>query len=181
MLHWRNMAWEPVPTTINEAVDRIYTDLAEKDREFILSNDSAAIHFTTGMAIRNKWGLWKPDSALRRFSAIHYGIAHADDISGLILEMVWAKVRGQNYDWRAYRDRVNKHWLETMGKTALEAGGFTMPTPGIDYGADNNIKEEPRWTTAEKAGWGVAIFFFLVVAYCLSWLYFNIYRAGGGH
>lgn len=48
--------------------------------------------------LRNSWSLWATDSPIKRDAMEKYKISHADDISGLILEWVYAKVCGVKFD-----------------------------------------------------------------------------------
>ena len=110
-----------VPSTIKDAVIQILASLNEEDKEFIRKHPSCSIHHGTGTWFRNNWSLWE-DSPLKRDAISKYKIAHADDISGLIFDWVWAKVRGEKFDPVVYCERFHKHWAK-FGKTSLQAGG----------------------------------------------------------
>jgi hypothetical protein len=112
-----------IPTTIAEAVDLIVDGLDEKEREVILNNPSESMHFSAGMGLRNGWGLWQKDSPVKLDAVKTYGIAHADDLSGLIMEWAWAKVRGEDFDPFVYCKKYEDHWAK-YGITPLEAGNF---------------------------------------------------------
>ena len=113
-----------VPSTIEAAVDHIVESLSDEDREFITNDNSpAAIHHTIGRYIRNSWSLWEPDTPLKLDAVLKYGIAHADDISGLILDWVFAKVIRDNFDPRSACERFHEHW-RNMGTDSLTAGGW---------------------------------------------------------
>lgn len=114
-----------VPSTVAGAVDMIIDALEEPDRRFILSHPSMAVHHTTGRYLRNAWSLWENDSPLKRDAVKVYGIAHADDITGLILEWVWHRMRKLDFDPQQFVKRYHAHW-RNMGTDALAAGGWTF-------------------------------------------------------
>ena len=111
-----------VPTTIEKAVQQIISSCSEKDLEFIRNNPSASVHFDYGMGLRNNWGLWKKDSPLKLDAIKTYNIAHADDISGLILEWVFEKIKTGSFDPIEHCKIYHEHWKK-LGYTSLEAGG----------------------------------------------------------
>ena len=130
---------KPIPTTIKEAVDQIVGSLTPAEQEIILKHPHPArYHHTVGLAIRNEWGLWEPDSPLKRDAVQTYRIAHGDDISGLILAWVvarvtggehfdpLARVAGESFDPFAHVQRAHDHWANPAygAKTSLEAGGW---------------------------------------------------------
>lgn len=119
-----------IPKTIDEAVELVIKNLKPEDRGFILNDPPSLIHHTAGRNMRNNWGLWdNPEqSPLKKDAIEKYKLAHADDISGLIYEMVWAKVRGKTFDVKAYCDSIEAHWQGVCGKTALQAGGVNTPS-----------------------------------------------------
>ena len=98
-----------IPTTLQEAVDSIIKDLSDEDLDYIIENDSHA-SFDFGMGIRNKYGLWKPDSPLRLWFKENLKISHPDDISGTIIQAVFCDVRGIPFDIDAHIESYAKHW-----------------------------------------------------------------------
>lgn len=117
---------DSVPSTIAAAVDAIVVSIDETEREFIRSESRShlAVHHTVGRYIRNAWSLWDPDSPIKRDAIATYRIAHADDISGLILSWVAAKVRDEEFNPFAECERFHQHWA-SCDMTSLEAGGVT--------------------------------------------------------
>ncbi len=109
------------PSTIEEAVNHIVKNIEPEEVGYIKSQSSASVHFFGGMAMRNDWSLWEPDTPLKRDAIATYKIAHADDISGLIMDWVWAKVRGEEFDPVKACDIYHKHWA-AYGMTSIEAG-----------------------------------------------------------
>ena len=137
---------DSVPSTIEKAVEELINSLDEKDKEFIKSNYSSenivvkiqgetteeliinrnqsyTVHFTAGMKVRNDWSLWEKDSPLKRDAVEKYGIAHADDISGLIFSWTWAKIRNEEFDPVDHCRIYHEHW-KNYGTNALKAGGW---------------------------------------------------------
>ena len=73
---------DSVPSSIEAAARQLSASMSK-------DNDD---HFGTSLTIRNQWSLWEADSPLQRDAAARYGIAHADDISGL--SVAWANLIG---------------------------------------------------------------------------------------
>ena len=120
-----NIDQDSVPSTILAAVQSIAASVTEEEREWICAIDrpDSRVHHTIGRHIRNNWSLWSPDSPLKRDAIAVYRIAHADDISGLILAWACALIRGDTFDPQAECERFHKHWAQ-FGMTSLEAGGM---------------------------------------------------------
>jgi len=112
-----------IPKTVEAAVDELVNLLSEEDRNIIKSREDFSYHFSAGMNIRNKWCLWEKDTPLKLDAINTYGIAHGDDISGLIFEWAFAKIRGIQFNPFDLCKSYHKHW-EGYGMTSLEAGGY---------------------------------------------------------
>lgn len=130
-----------VPRTIEEAVQKIVAGLSKEDVEAIRTKDTAGCHFGAGMAIRNCWSIWAPNSPLKRDAAEKYQIAHADDISGLIFDWAFASVRGEDFDPVARCEVYHKHWKRYNNMTSLEAGGWP-PTQEDIENWDKMVKDK---------------------------------------
>jgi hypothetical protein len=52
-------------------------------------------HFGPGMSIRNNWALWERNSPIKLDAIEKYKLGHADDISGLIFEWAFVKIRNK--------------------------------------------------------------------------------------
>jgi hypothetical protein len=102
-----------IPTTIPAAIEQLYSKLDQESIDFIKKNDSSSIHFGTGMSLCNNWHLWDKESPLNIDFRQRYNLfGHADDISELLYNAIWAKVRGKNIE-KAINDTVTKyrkHW-----------------------------------------------------------------------
>ena len=79
---------------IDAIVDELYSDLTDKDKEFLNTLEKSPfdgqygieLHFTTGMQIRNKYKLWEDGAC---------GDRHPDDVSGEILHKLICRVKGE--------------------------------------------------------------------------------------
>lgn len=119
-----NIDPDKVPATIEESVKTLVASLSEEDVKYIKTLENHySCHFSAGMAIRNNWSLWSPDSPLKRDAVDKYKIAHADDISGLMFAWVWALVREEPFDPLKHVEVYHTHW-KNYHTTSLEAGGW---------------------------------------------------------
>lgn len=115
---------DSVPSTIKAAVDMMVAGLTDEDREFIKQAESVvSCHHTVGRYIRNNWSLWDNSTPLKHDAATKYKIAHADDVSGLILDWVASIVRQEPFDPMEAVERYHKHWA-MFGVTSLQAGNY---------------------------------------------------------
>lgn len=115
-----------VPKTVDEAINSIVDGLDPTELEYIKNNGQAYQHFTTGMAMRNEWGLWKETSPIKLDFQKRFNLfGHGDDISGIILDGVWAKVRGDNVERTLLKaaERFRFHWRKS--KVDPETGKTT--------------------------------------------------------
>lgn len=140
---------DKVPETILEAAVMLYEGLDKAGRDHLAQpariqkleingepaetriGPSADYHFGMGRWLRNSWSLWE-DTPLRRHAIEHYGIAHGDDLSGLIWEIVEALCRGESLGQAAEElepslERIRKHWARS-GQTPLTAAGLEDPS-----------------------------------------------------
>lgn len=129
-----------LPTTLDEAVDTLIAGLDDKDREqldklfkekkktttvitVIIEGEPIEIpadtHFTVGRFLRNNWNLWE-DSPISRWFIRNLKLAHADDMSGILLEAFEAKYLGKEYDPSKTVAWYRKHWEKYYGENSLE-------------------------------------------------------------
>lgn len=102
--------YTPCPETLEEAVDRIIDACDEKDLQSIKEGlEPNHLHFGLGMSLRNGWNLWH-NSVLAQWFKTYLGLGHADDMSAIILESVFAKVKNNYYDIFKTVSRFKKHW-----------------------------------------------------------------------
>jgi hypothetical protein len=105
-----------VPSTLNEAIDYLYSELDTKDIDYIKSQKSGSVHFSLGMYLRNNWSLWEEGTPFKKDIQTRFGIwGMGDDCSGLILEGLWAKVNGEDVDAILTKtaERFKKHWIKS--------------------------------------------------------------------
>ncbi len=101
---------DKVPNSLQSAIDTIVDALDEDDRRYVAANDEYSVHMTIGMGLRNCWSLWDKETHLVQWFISEFKIAHADDISGLILTGVWCKVRSVTFDPYAIAKGFHEHW-----------------------------------------------------------------------
>ena len=112
------------PKTISEAVDTLVSMLEPNEVEAVKGGLTVAeIHSSFGMRLRNAWRLWDNGTAIKNDAVATYGIAHGDDLSGLIMEWAFAKVRGDAFDPQSHVAQYHEHWREA-GTDALTAGNW---------------------------------------------------------
>ena len=112
-----------VPKNLNDAVRYLDCMWSEKDKaEFKnIPEDEAVseLHFGTGKAIRNNWGLWKKrKNRLKLYFNIR-GISHPDDISSIILTSFHRHLNNREIElktqiksYKEYWDNANKKYEE---------------------------------------------------------------------
>jgi len=94
------------PRTVAEAVDRLLEEFDERQKAEVALTFKTALyllHFSLGSHIRKTFGLWAPDSPLRRDCgrALGRGDLPPDEASDVIVEALWERLQ-------AYRDRNAK-------------------------------------------------------------------------
>jgi len=102
-----------VPASLNEAIEYLYSILEDKDIKFIKKNTCDGVHFTMGTYLRNNWSLWETDTPLSKDIKNRFKIfCHGDDVSGLILTGLWAKVNGLDIETKLNEeaDEYKRHW-----------------------------------------------------------------------
>lgn len=101
-----------VPATHDEAVQLVLDSLTPDDLAVMCVPDFAIVdvHHTIGRHLRNSWSLWERESVLVQHYRTVHRLAHADDISSLILSEVWARVRAVPFDRAACIATFHAHW-----------------------------------------------------------------------
>lgn len=116
-----NVDLDHVPSTFEAAVEAIASKLHEHERKFVLrapSSQDAAVqtHHAFGRWLRNNWSLWdsygaeEPIPLVQDIKARFGGIEHPDDVSGLVLAAVVARVRSEDFDPAIHARRYVEHW-----------------------------------------------------------------------
>lgn len=99
------------PKTLTEAIDILYDAMTDDEKKSVRENGAITLHHGFGTALRNNWGLWS-GSKLKQFFEKTYGIKHADDMSGLILEGLDARLNGLEFDVLAKVESYKQHWID---------------------------------------------------------------------
>jgi hypothetical protein len=110
-----------VPTTFEQAVDLLYLGLEEKDRESICEHSVAAFHHWFGTDLRNGWSIWDRMTPLSLHFQKRFRLVHGDDLSGMIMGSLWARVRGEVFDAEAQAAKYIAHW-EGLGIDSMTFG-----------------------------------------------------------
>ncbi len=108
---------DSVPSSFEAAAKLLANAMTKSDND----------HFGIGLSVRNQWSLWELDSPLKRDAATRYGIAHTDDISGLILAWAKAMAADGSFSPIEHCKRYHEYWGQ-LGTTSLEAGGWGLDT-----------------------------------------------------
>ena len=103
---------DKVPSNLDEAVTILKEGLESKDYEFIKDpkSDSVDLHFGFGMYLRNEWSLWDKETVIVKWFKENYGIDHADDLSGIILDCLWQDIRGKPRRDKEKAQSFIEHW-----------------------------------------------------------------------
>ena len=62
------------------------------------------------MYLRNEWSLWEKDTKCVVWFKKNYGLDHADDISSIIMECVFADIRGEPRKDKELAKSYIEHW-----------------------------------------------------------------------
>jgi len=92
MAKWNSAVIEDLPSTVEEAVDRLMLVLDEYDKALIWDrpkDDLFALHFGLGLEIRNAFGLHGRNPMLLESC----GCSDPDDASMVIIEGLWRVLR----------------------------------------------------------------------------------------
>lgn len=84
------------PGTVDEAAGVVLATLSDADKDQIAGmaeSDLIGLHFGLGMWIRNNLGLWQGNQALMQSIREHTPDIHPDDVSMVIIEAVWKRLR----------------------------------------------------------------------------------------
>jgi len=101
---------DKVPSTVMEAVDMVVNSLCATEKYHILNDPHPSYHHGAGRFVRNAWRLWESGCPLVKDAKATYQISHADDISGLIFEWAFAKIRGEPFDPHEHVKIYHEHW-----------------------------------------------------------------------
>ncbi len=124
----------PIPTTLDEAVDQIVASMTADDqaryRDEPEDYPGVRFHFSGAMAMRNGWGLWHgatPISAWLRARRVFHG----DDQSAVIYKALWRRLHGLPLD-DAWLAKEAAHYESFWNRSGLTwdqqpIAGFVAP------------------------------------------------------
>jgi hypothetical protein len=103
---------DTVPINLEDAIKTLKEGLTPQDLVEIKKPDfdGARVHFTVGLMLRNEWSLWETDTILVKWFKENYGIEHADDLSGLILDCLVRDIQGLPRRDKELAKKYIDHW-----------------------------------------------------------------------
>ena len=102
--------FSPTPATWQEAVERICNGLSENEKSELREHGYAAFHHGVGTTLRNRWQLWDESTPLAISFKEEFGITHADDLSGILLQSAEAIAHGRACDYHGWANVYKEHW-----------------------------------------------------------------------
>ncbi len=112
-----------VPSTVRQAAELLATSLSKNEREYFRITPVETLVGNFAMALRQGWSLWEIDTPLQRDAIKHYAIAHADDVSNLIVHWTRALILDEEFYPMEHCKRYHDHWAK-LGTTSMEAAGW---------------------------------------------------------
>lgn len=103
-----------MPVTVEEAIETLYNTLTDADKtEISRIRTPESIHFTLGRHLRNSWSFWGDAPLKRDFIERYKLFGHGDDLSGIILNGLFAKCMGKDVQESINNsvDIYKKHWI----------------------------------------------------------------------
>ena len=101
-----------IPATLTEAhaeLERLLHPKMLAEIDAMESEDEMAkYHFSLGMAIRNRWGLWRGSPLAKQMQKM--GFTHADDMSSVILKTFWCKRHKQDFRLQERAAHYKAYW-----------------------------------------------------------------------
>lgn len=102
---------EHKPATLEEAIQIVAQYLNDEEIAYIETEGANSAHHGFGTQMRNEWGLWHKSPLAKHFEQ-RFGLGHADDMSGLILSGVEAKVKKLPFDPAPLVEDYKKFWRQ---------------------------------------------------------------------
>ncbi|UYN87580.1 MAG: hypothetical protein KIT51_04795 [Cyclobacteriaceae bacterium] len=103
------------PKDLDDALNFLDCKWSDSDKETFKSKDErdavSELHFGTGLAIRNSWGLWKGGNSLTRYFNSK-GIFHPDDISSIILTSFHRQLNNKDIELENQIKYYKDYWAE---------------------------------------------------------------------
>jgi hypothetical protein len=109
---------DKVPINLDDAVKTLHEGMSPEDvAEFKSKSFSPQqLHFGLGMLLRNEWSLWEKETILVKWFKENYGVDHADDISGLILDCLYRDIIDKPRRAEALAKQYIAHWKKQKEK-----------------------------------------------------------------
>lgn len=104
-----------IPKNLEEAFVELKKSLpANELKEFKETPEDEIIkyHFSLGMGLRNRWGLWGGSRLAKYFNGI--GIFHPDDMSGIIIESFWRNLNKRLIQLEKQVEYYQEYWKYNM-------------------------------------------------------------------
>ena len=121
------------PTTLDEAVDRMISQMSKEDVEDFIRQGAdcpgAHYHHGHGTWLRNNWDLWGNESPLSKWFYAN-GIWHGDDRSTTIYKALYCRLTNTPFDIKSEAAHYEKFWRESacLGFDGVEIPGCKRPT-----------------------------------------------------
>ena len=100
-----------IPANLLECFVELDKQLSEIDKKEMLAlpkrDDMIRYHHSLGMWIRNNWGLWGGSRLQKYFT--DRGIAHPDNMSGIILDHYHDWLHGNKDSWKTWESQTKKN------------------------------------------------------------------------
>lgn len=96
---------EGIPGELKLCLDSLDSQFSQSDKELLRGKEETELwqfHFSTGMWIRNTFGLWNAASPLVKFLETVPGLVDADSMSTFIIITYWRYLNGKPFDLNVY-------------------------------------------------------------------------------
>lgn len=104
------------PKNLDEAISQLDILLTVKDKKEIFDMTEEDYitnsHFSTGLWIRNNWGLWGGKDLSKYFNRM--GIYHPDDMSGIILCTYYRHLHNKDYELDKQIKYYQDYWTKSQ-------------------------------------------------------------------
>lgn len=135
----------PVPPDLDSCLVTLEHELStelQAEMKAGTESDMGRYHFSTGMWMRNEWGLWSGSRLSRWFN--DRGIFHPDDMSGIILTSFWRHLNDQPIGLEGQIAECQRYWEEQAQPMKLECPtcGKKLQQHQVGRGLDPDHAEE---------------------------------------
>ncbi len=146
-----------IPIDLDDSFNYLNCNLSEVELKSFKEQDEkeaiSQLHFSTGLYIRNNWGLWSGESELFKFFE-NLGVTHPDDISGIILTSYHRSINGKNTQFDKMISEAKKYWeqieseklaainLKYKNIRILDTVEFQYPYGFIENSKNHNFEEQ---------------------------------------